>query len=554
MSTASVTVQIPARRSQSKRRAPKWISPGSATLGVRVLPSPFPNPTPTEQTFTLPSPGPVPTSTTLQVAAPVASDTFIVTAYDGSGNPLSVGTSAVTPVLPNGANPIPIGLQGIASGVVFSVHGSSTPSAWRVLTNLGADQTAPVDAAPVDAQNNLIPGTLAAPAPVNGTGGVTLSSASITSATTLTATYPHGTNAQGSVSSPLALNAGASPLNVGVNADSYVFALNNDYTVQVIDVLTRTQVGPAIASVYASQFAALSGCNTGAFAVEGSGATANVISLAAPTVSNPTPAPAVNPFASGLLAASPISSGLTGDNACNLYDNVNDGVTYPLVKFSGFDSTMTSNATFATGFNGSGLLSYFDGQINLLNSTPFNVNALFVPATTGGAATASTPFAPPSTLLGMSMLAGTGSSVYLITNTCSGQPVLQALSGGPIITLSEFLGGTGCCSAVYGVTGAAQANDGTLYVAGESAAIGNPNILAFAPVATIGDPAAPTVPLAGKPQAVAITPDQQYVCVLESPSGSNGQIEFFQRTPTPALVGTVALSSTAAPISFSIGP
>ncbi|MDP9018267.1 MAG: hypothetical protein M3N19_08095, partial [Candidatus Eremiobacteraeota bacterium] len=554
MGTASLTIQIPARRSQSARRNPKWISPGSATIGVRVLPSPLPNPTPTEQVFALPSPGPVPTSTTLQVAAAVANDTFVVTTYDGGGHALSTGNSAATVVAPNATTTIPVVLQGVASGVVFSVAGSGTPAAWRVLTNLGADQTVTINAAPVDAQNNLIPGTLAAPAPVTGSGGVQLSTASIAGAATLTARYPLGTNAQGSVTSPLMLNAGPSALNVAVNADSYLFALNNDSTVQVIDVLTRTQTGSTLSGVNSLQIAATSGCSTGAFAVEGSGSNAELVSVAAPTIGNPTPAPNASAFAPAVMTGSPIWSGLVADNACNLYNNVNDGSTYPLVKLSGFDSTITANLTFATGFNIAGPLTFLNGQIGVEAPNPSTASALSAPAATGGPAASSAVYSYSPDTVNTSMLIGSASSVYLVTNTCSGQPVLQALSGGPALVLSEFAAGGGCCSAIAGVGGAAQANDGTLYVAGRSVAAGNPNIMAFSPVATIGNIGTPTVALGGVARGIAITPDQQFVCVLEAPTANSGQIEFFGRNPTPVLVGTVALSGTSAPRSFSIGP
>jgi hypothetical protein len=139
-------------------------------------------------------------------------------------------------------------------------------------------------------------------------------------------------------------------------------------------------------------------------------------------------------------------------------------------------------------------------------------------------------------------VAGSGSSIFLIADTCSGQPVLQSLSGGSLITLSQF-------EVVYG---AAEATDGTLYLAGASEASGNAPALAYGALGSIAT--APTVTLGGQPVDVAVTPDQQYVCVLESPSGSNGQIEFFRRSPSPSLVATVPLSTSAAPQSFSIGP
>ncbi|MBV8433506.1 MAG: hypothetical protein JO029_04400, partial [Candidatus Eremiobacteraeota bacterium] len=127
MSSARLTVTIPARGSASVRRRPQWISPTSATLGVRVVPVPAPAPTPTEQVFTLPSPGPAPTSTTLTVAAPAGTDTFIATAYDGSANALATGQTNATITL-SATNNLSLTMLGVASGVVFTVNGSSTPA------------------------------------------------------------------------------------------------------------------------------------------------------------------------------------------------------------------------------------------------------------------------------------------------------------------------------------------------------------------------------------------------------------------------------------------
>lgn len=551
MSSAKLTVTIPARGSASVRRKPQWISPTSTTLGVRVVPVPAPAPTPTEQVFTLPSPGPAPTATTLTVAAPAGTDTFIATAYDGSANALATGQTNATITL-SATNNLSLTMLGVASGVVFTVNGSSTPAAWRVLTNLGANQTASVSAAPVDADNNLIPGNLAAPAPVNGTGGVQLSAPTITTATTLTATYPQGTNAQGTITAPLALNAGPSPLNVAVNADSYIFALNNDNTLQVIDVLTHAQVGSTLAGVGSSQMAAVSGCNTGAFAVDGNGTTADVVTVPAPTVANPTPPPAIAAFAPALVTANPIWYGVTGDNACNLYYNVNTG-GYPLAKFSGFDSVVTAIPAFGTGMNISGWLYFTAGQVGVGNfqNGSSSVNSLYVPSSTGGAAVSSASFSVSPDSVNVGGVAHSALAVYLVTDLCTGQPNLQNASGGPSITLSEFAAGGGCCSPTAAVQGAAQANDGTMYVVGLNTSL--VNVMAYAPVATIGNAATPTVALGGPPYDVQVTSDQQFVCVLE-PAGSGGQIEIFKRLPAPSLVATVPLSSTANPNSFSIGP
>lgn len=295
MATASVRVQIPARGSQTARRRPDWISPSSASLGIRVLASPMPNPTPTENVYAIPTPGPLPTSITVQVPAPVSDDTFIASVYDGNHNLLATGSSAPTTVALSGTPAVSVAMLGVASGVQYTVAGS-TPAIWRVLEHLNAAQTTTVEAQPVDADRNLIPGALAAPATLEATDGITLSATSITTATSVTATYPSNTGGSGSITSPLSLNAGASVLNATVDGDYYVFAIDNDGTVYAIDGLTQKPAGSVVTGASGSQqIAALSGCASGAFAVAGNGAGAFVFSVAAPTTANPTPGPVASP-------------------------------------------------------------------------------------------------------------------------------------------------------------------------------------------------------------------------------------------------------------------
>ncbi|MDP9024041.1 MAG: hypothetical protein M3N13_01525, partial [Candidatus Eremiobacteraeota bacterium] len=236
-----------------------------------------------------------------------------------------------------------------------------------------------------------------------------------------------------------------------------------------------------------------------------------------------------------------------------LYYSVNVA-GYPLVQMSGFDSIPTVNANFGSGFNSTGQFYVLGAQVYSAVTNTVSVWALSAPLGTGGASTSSTPYSPPGGPVGNTMLAGTGSSIYQISNLCTGQPVLQALSGGPALTLSEFAPGGGCCSPIVSLGGAAEATDGIMYIAGKSVAAGNPNILAFAQPGSIGDVATPTVPLAATALGVALTPDQRFVCVLEAPTTNSGQIQIFQRTPVPTLLSTVALSATSQAVSFSIGP
>jgi hypothetical protein len=541
MATTSLRVEIPARGSKAaRRRSPKWISPSSATLGVRVLASPMPNPTPTETVFALPSPGPEPTSITVQVSAPVSTDTFVATAYDSGHNALATGSSTPIAVSLSGTPAVSVNMLGVASGVQYTVAGS-TPASWRVLENLGAAQTTTVDAQPVDADDNIIPGTLAAPASLSTTGGVTLSATSITADTSVTATYPSNTAGSGSITSPLALNAGTSALNAAVDADYYVFVENSDGTVYVVDGLTQKQAGSAVSGSAGGQIAALSGCANGAFAVSGTSSGASVYSVAAPTTLSPTPGPVTAPLPAGILAANPFLFGAAADAHCNAFYNDDNG-GYPVTKLSGFDSTIAATSSFATGFQYNSALKSIGGQLYSPASTTIEqYQAFYVSEATGGAANISSPFATTSPILSV-IVGGSGTSVFLVTNTCSGQPALQPLSGGSVITLSQF----------EEVVGAAQATDGTIYLAGPSEAAGNPATLAYGALGSIGT--APTIALGAQAIDVAVTPDQQYVCVLESPTGSNGQIEFYRRSSTPSLVATVPLSASAEPQSFSIGP
>jgi hypothetical protein len=246
---------------------------------------------------------------------------------------------------------------------------------------------------------------------------------------------------------------------------------------------------------------------------------------------------------SAIFAANPFEYGAAADAHCNaFYNNSNSG--YPVVKLSGFDSTIAANPSFATGFNYSEPLRSISGD--LYSAAPqslTSIAAIYLSETSGGAATTSATYTTPEiNPEAPFFVAGAGSSVFLVANTCSGQPVLQSLSGGSLITLSQF----------EGVAGAAQSTDGTVYIAGLSEASGNAPTLAYGALGSIAT--APTIALGATPVDVAVTPDQQYVCVVESPSGSNGQLEFFRRSPSPSLVATVPLSTSSAPTSFSIGP
>jgi hypothetical protein len=543
MGTASLRLQIPARGSPAARgRRPQWISPSSATLGVRVLAAPIPNPTPTENVYTIPSPGPVPTSITVQVPAPISNDTFVASVYDGDHNLLATGSTAPIAIAIGDAPAVSVTMLGVASGVQFTVAGS-TPATWRVLENLAAPQTTSVDAQPVDADDNLIPGTLAAPASLSTTGGTTLSATSITAATALTATYPSNTGGSGTIGSPLALNAGGSSLNAAVDGDYYVFVDDSDGTVYVIDGLTQKQAGSVLTGPAGVQIAALSGCASGAFAVAGSSSSAFAFFAPAPTTANPTPAPIASPLPATITAANPFQYGAAADAHCDaFYNNSNGG--YPAIKLSGFDSTIAANPSFATGFQYDVALKSIGGDLySFAPQSLTSMAAIYVSETSGGAATTSATYTTPEiNPEAPFFVAGAGSSIFLVANTCSGQPVLQSLSGGSVITLSQF----------EGVYGGAQATDGTVYIAGLAEASGNAPTLEYGALGSIAT--APTVTLGATPVDVAVTPDQQYVCVLESPSGSNGQLEFFRRLPSPSLVATVPLSTSSAPTSFSIGP
>lgn len=539
--SASLRLQIPARGAQTARRRREWISPSSVTLGVRVLASPMPDPTPTEAVYTIPTPGPLPTSITVQVQAPISTDTFIASLYDGNHKLLATGSSAPTAVSLTSTPSVSVTMLGVAGGVQFTVAGS-TPSAWRVLENLGAPQTAAIAAQPVDADGNAIPGTLALPVSLTTTGGVTLSTTSITAAASLTATYPSNTAGSGSIASSLSLNAAGSPLNAAVDADYYIFVDDSDGTVYVIDALTQKQVGsPLTGASGTQQIAALSGCASGAFAVSGNSSGAFSYFVPAPTTSNPTPGPVASPLPAAILSADPFFYGAAADSHCDaFYNNTNSGD--PLVKLSGFDSTIAANASFASGFGYTSVLRSIDGQIySPAAVAPTQMQAFYVPEATGGAASASAAYTTPEIGPNSVSIAGTGSSIFLVANTCSGQPILQSLSGGSLITLSQFAS----------ISGVAEATDGTVYLAGLSEASNAPT-LAYGTLGSIAS--ASTIALGAQPVDVAVTPDQQYVCVLESPGGSSGQLEFFRRTPSPSLAATVPLSASSAPQSFSIGP
>ncbi len=174
-----VSISIPSRSSAAKR-APQYISPGTATMQVAVSPGPgvvAPSPSST----TVPCSGSTCTAT---VGAYPGQNTFTVNLYDGNSPATLLSTATHTATIAAGMNAINLSFGGVPASVTL------TASPANFTSGTAGSSTLTVSA--VDADGYLISGTYASPIPltVTPTGYVTLSPTSVASSTqTVTATY-----------------------------------------------------------------------------------------------------------------------------------------------------------------------------------------------------------------------------------------------------------------------------------------------------------------------------------------------------------------------------
>jgi len=476
--TAMLTITIPARgaKSSTRKRAPKYISQGSAALGVSV--GTTGQPAPSQTFFALPTPGPSPMSTTLPVSAPVGNDTVSVNIYDGmpsasaSPNLLSSGTTVTT--VGTGST-VAVEALGVAAGVTL-VGPSPNPSSVEFFENHGAAQSVALTATAVDADGYLITGTLASPVPIQAPAGVSVAPASLTaSGATLTATYAAlqpGTG--GVISGGLPFDTASGSIdNYAIETTQYLFVESNSSSgnaISVIDPLTQTLVGTFAlpsSNVYATPaLVGVAGCATGETVI------VSQDSSFTEGLTLPPPGSSTSSVAAVSLAGSipPPPAGadtfLAADTTCGVY-SARDTT---LKRYSGFGSTVTAtpvntsggatwaandsiavagSTIYATDYNSSNY-TYTVQSVPLAGGSVTNVGTV-----TGGAGGSD-----------FGLTVG-GSSVYELNSTCVTSPTYHDSFA---LTTIPGLGSTtiGTCSLGTPPAGAprtyAVAPNGTVYL------------------------------------------------------------------------------------------
>ncbi len=179
-SSAALVVKIPAPAAAGHAVRPSYISPSTQSLAVSVggeSSTVVANLTPSSPGC-VPATGSTPLTCTVTVTAPVGSDTFTVTMYDGlnaSGNVLSKG-SVTANVSANQTTPIHVVTNGTVCAISVTLGNPSPPQ--------GTAATIPVTVAVYDAAGNVIiaPGSYSAPIALSDSDSkyTTLSTATVT--------------------------------------------------------------------------------------------------------------------------------------------------------------------------------------------------------------------------------------------------------------------------------------------------------------------------------------------------------------------------------------
>jgi hypothetical protein len=548
--TAMLTITIPARgaKSSARKRAPKYISQGSAALGVSV--GSTGQPAPSQTFFALPTPGPSPMSTTLPVSAPVGNDTVSVNIYDGmpsasaSPNLLSSGTTVTT--VGTGST-VAVEARGVAAGVTL-IGPSPNPSSVEFFENHGAAQSVALTATAVDADGYAITGTLASPVPIQAPAGVSVAPASLTtSGATLTATYAalqSGTGGAISGGLPLDTVVGSTD-NYAIEATQYLF-VENQGKLFVVDPLTQALVGtfplPAGSIDDPPALVGVAGCAAGETAVISSplGATE--------AVTLPPPGSSTSSVAAVALTSTIVPPGernayainyLAADTHCGVYSAVDATLT----RYSGFGSTLTATPVNTSGDSNvtwspndsiavAGSTIYATNYSNnccISNGGQGGLSVQSVP-TAGGATTNAGEIVGNSAGGDLGLTVG-GTSVYEIKGNCSTtSPYVTTYTLTTVPGLVSTTLGTGSPEA-YGV-----APNGTVYVFGSSLSFGS------APSSV--------VELSGV--SGAVMSDGRYVAVVITGASPSVQIESTSATvggaPTPVgspipLTGSVGTSN-----------
>ena len=474
--TAMLTITIPARgaKSSARKRAPKYISQGSAAIGVSV--GTTGQPAPSQTFFALPTPGPSPMSTTLPVGAPVGNDTVSVNIYDAmpsataSPNLLSTGTTTAT--IGTGSPAVAVQALGVAAGVTV-VGPSPNPASVEFFENHGAAQSVALTATAIDADGYFITGALASPVPLQTPSGVSVSPATITAggATALTATYAALQNATGGAVSgglPLDTVAGSSD-NYDVLATQYLFVMttsgSGSNALAVIDPIAQTLVGVypiSVNSASITQFAVagVAGCSSGETAVVATlGSTPGntiAVNFGVPgTASSPTPADITSTIPYQTASQ---DSGIASDASCGLYSTASNGV----VRYSGFGSTVSGSSVMATGWNTPASLAVVGSTLYgtlPLSAAPHGLAVQSLPVAGGTATNVGTTNSTLNTATDICLVVG-GSYVYSIHSDCSGSGATYiAPTFGNQFILNR--GSSSNCNV-------AVAPNGTMYVFGSS--------------------------------------------------------------------------------------
>jgi hypothetical protein len=555
--TAMLTITIPARgaRSSARKRAPKYISQGSAALGVSV--GTTGQPAPAQTFFALPTPGPSPMSTTLPVGAPVGNDTVSVNIYDGmpsaSASPNLLSTGSTTATISTGST-VAVQALGVAAGVAITGP-SPNPASVEFFENNGAAQSVALTATAIDADGYAITGTLASPVPIQAPAGVSVAPASLTtSGATLTATYAALQSATGgAISGGLPLDtANGSTDDYDVLATQYLFIASNSGSsnaLYVVDPIARTVVGtfplPTYGAYDGSTVVGVAGCATGETVLVSQEGFTDGVTLPPPGSS--TSSVAAVSLTGRIAPRSTFVSGsandyLAADSACGVYSALDATPT----RYSGFGSTVT-----ATPITTSGAVTWAPNDaIAVAGSTIYATNVdsststytvQSVPVAGGNVTNVGTVPALGSSDFGLCV---GGSTVYELNSSCSSSPP----SFGYALTTIPGLVSTSLGTTTLGTTptgaprGYAVAPNGTVYL--------------FIPTPSAFSAASSSVPVVDvATTAGAVMSDGRYLATLStSTTVPSVQIESTSATvggsPTPVgspipLVGTSASSSFA---------
>ena len=203
MGTLSFTLLIPALGTATSGRAPRYVSPSTASVSVALQGQPTPLATINLSAGSAAcSSVPSGTQCTASVAAPVGNDTFTVTTFDapnGTGHQLSTSTLAAT-IVANATNTVALVLNGVVDHAGIILGTSSL--------TVGTPSSVSVTVVAYDAAGNVIvgPGPYSSPvtlADSDTSGATTLSTTSLVAAgTNVTLAYTGGSLPAGATITP----------------------------------------------------------------------------------------------------------------------------------------------------------------------------------------------------------------------------------------------------------------------------------------------------------------------------------------------------------------